>query len=1001
MRQSTLKAIMRLFALVKQFNNRTINQTHALEAVSIFLGEYTNVAEGDEILNIYKYHVETFSQRKYSAKTESLFSVKCTIICSSIVGELSKQTRLHLLITILDILTQGQTLRGESLDLVKTLGIIFQLQRSEVNDIFEFSLMSGAWKTDNIIAIVPQERTEWPIRQILKPTINGEVVFLYNRITNTIFYKHTGTKELFIRNSSLTKPNRVYIFEKGGVIENYKISPIFFGYLYGLFCHHSLRDNNLLSIKDLSYKFPDGVMGVHPLSFSLQSGEMVGVIGNSGAGKTTLLNLLAGNLKPTTGTVTLNGVDWYGLGKSRYPYLGLIPQDDLLVKELTVFQNLYFTARLCLPLKSPLQTAKAVMQTLDELGLSEIKKLKVGEPEKNIISGGQRKRLNMALEFVRKPQILFVDEPTSGLSSTDSERIIDIIKQKTQQGIIALVNIHQPSSSIFKLFDKILVLDKGGRAVFFGNPVDSLLHLKTITTEVNASERECAVCGNVNPEQILSIIESKRLKADGMPTEHRLYSPEFWYNHFRELNTNIPPSNTSPLPRRNTKQSPKRLQFSVFIRRNLLSMLSDRQFLVISLLEAPLLALILSLLSKHTRGVASESYTLWGNENLPAYLLMSVIVAMFLGLMLGAERIIRDRNIIQREKFLGLSRFSYINSKLVCLFVFLLVQISLFVAVGNSVLEIKNGWFNTWVILFSIAFNAGLLGLNLSSGLRTTVAIYISIPILLMPQLLLNGSLIPFDKLNSKIATHQNVPTIANLAVSRWGFEALLVNQFVNNEYDKNFIHINRRESSLRYINGYLIPEIEQVAQELKRNAGGQDIDENLIMLLSNGIEKLGGANQLKQTASLIPSNLLYADTLLGQLQVLRKYVSEDLKRITAVRDSLTMSLVDSHEDINYITNLKYNHSNEAVSNLVLARKETVKIIRTDQDFVRKFEPIYLLPDSNLGAAHFLSQYKVVGGIPIPAEWFNVLIIWLISLLLYVSLYFDLLRKILSLISKH
>lgn len=996
MKQSTLKAIMRLFALVKQFNSNPNTQSSALETVHAFLGEYTNLAESNEIINIYNYHVDTLSKRTYTVKSESLFSLKCTIICTTIVGELTKRTRLHLVLSALDILTQSNKLSDESLDLVKTLSIVLQIQRSEINDILAFSLLDSAWKTDNIITFSATKREGWMVCHIEEPNIVGELHFLYNRLTNTIFCKHTSAKELFIRNGSLTKPNRVYLLDKGGVIENYKIKSIFFGALYSLFSLANKHEKISLRVKDLSYRFPDGVMGIQPLSFTLFSGEMVGVIGNSGAGKTTLLNLLAGNLHPTSGTVYINGTDWYALGSDNHSYIGLIPQEDLLVKELTVFQNLYFTARLCLPEKTPLQTAKAVLQTLDEMGLSEIKRLKVGTPEKNIISGGQRKRLNMALEFIRKPQILFIDEPTSGLSSTDSDRIIDIIKHKSQQGAIALVNIHQPSSNIFKMFDKILVLDKGGRAVFFGNPIDSLLHLKTITTEVNSSERECLACGNVNPEQILSIIETKKLKSDGMPTEQRLYSPEFWYNHFLESNSRIPAPEATPLPTQNTSRTSKFRQLVLFAQRNLLTMISDRQFVIISLIEAPLLALLLAFLSKQFGSANSQIYTLFSNQNIPAYLLMSIIVAMFLGLMMGAERIIRDRNIIQREKFMGLSRFAYINSKLVCLFVFLFVQVSLFVLVGNWILGITDGWLNTWLILFSIAFNAGLLGSNLSSGLKTSVAIYISIPILLMPQLLLNGSLIPFDRLHPAAASHQNVPGIANLAVSRWGFEVLLVNQFVNNRYQKLYHELDQQESQLRYFNGYLIPEIEHVVNEIKQTKSSIVIPEDLFELLNNGIEQLGGNNQLLRTSSKIQQNRQYADSLLQQLQGLKRIVSADLNIISKERNNRTSILIQQLGDTEKLSLIKEKYSNEAVRDLVLSRKEPQKILRANNTFIRKYEPIFAIPTSRWGNAHFLSQNKSLGGLLVSTIGFNILIIWIISLFLYVALYFDWLKKLLS-----
>src|SRR5690606_30368262 len=118
--------------------------------------------------------------------------------------------------------------------------------------------------------------------------------------------------------------------------------------------------------------------------------------------------------------------------------------------------------------------------TLGSLGLADKKDLKVGSPLNKVISGGQRKRLNIALELVREPSVLFLDEPTSGLSSKDSENIIDLLRELTLKGKLIFTVIHQPSSDIFKMFDKVAILDQGGYLVYFGNPVESVIHFKTL-----------------------------------------------------------------------------------------------------------------------------------------------------------------------------------------------------------------------------------------------------------------------------------------------------------------------------------------------------------------------------------------------------------------------------------------------------------------------------------------------------------------------------------------
>jgi ABC-type multidrug transport system ATPase subunit len=125
------------------------------------------------------------------------------------------------------------------------------------------------------------------------------------------------------------------------------------------------------------------------------------------------------------------------------------------------------------------------------------------------ISGGQRKRLNCGLELIREPSVLFVDEPTSGLSSRDSENIMDLLKELALKGKLIFVVIHQPSSEIFKMFDKLMITDTGGYPIYHGNPLDAIVYFKTAVQAINQSESECTRCGNVNPEQIFNIIEGE------------------------------------------------------------------------------------------------------------------------------------------------------------------------------------------------------------------------------------------------------------------------------------------------------------------------------------------------------------------------------------------------------------------------------------------------------------------------------------------------------------
>ena len=175
------------------------------------------------------------------------------------------------------------------------------------------------------------------------------------------------------------------------------------------------------------------------------------------------------------------------------------------------------------------------MRFLFQLDFLKTKDLKVGNPLSKTISGGQRKRLNIALELIREPSILFVDEPTSGLSSNDSEIIMDLLKVLALKGKLIFVVIHQPSSEIYKMFDQLIILDVGGYPIYKGDPVDAVVYFKKLINHVNADESECETCGNVNPEQIFNIIDMKVVDEYGEFTDNRKVSPLEWNKHYQKL----------------------------------------------------------------------------------------------------------------------------------------------------------------------------------------------------------------------------------------------------------------------------------------------------------------------------------------------------------------------------------------------------------------------------------------------------------------------------------
>ena len=188
---------------------------------------------------------------------------------------------------------------------------------------------------------------------------------------------------------------------------------------------------------------------------------------------------------------------------------------------------------------------------------------------------------------------------------------------------------------------------------------------------------------------------------------------------------------------------------------------------------------------------------------------MCVIVALFIGLTVSAEEIIRDRKILKRESFLNLSWSSYLNSKIVVLFILAAIQSISFILVGNFILGIKWMTFSYFIIIFSTIASANLIGLNISSALNSVVTIYITIPFILVPQLLFSGVIVSFNKLHRNFMSVEYVPVIGDLMISRWAYEALAVNQFKNNEFEKYFFNVEKEISHLSFQSMFRLPELQ------------------------------------------------------------------------------------------------------------------------------------------------------------------------------------------------
>lgn len=214
---------------------------------------------------------------------------------------------------------------------------------------------------------------------------------------------------------------------------------------------------------------------LYDISGEVKPGEMVAIMGSSGAGKTTLLNVLAGRVEGgrLEGRVLLNGAKRTKQFRRQAAY---VEQTDLLFSNLTVRETLAFTAKLRLPGSlSDKQKTEQVESVINELGLEKCAETFIGGIFLRGVSGGEKRRVSIGVEMITHPNLIFLDEPTSGLDSTTAYRVISSVKKLSTRGRSVLVTIHQPKSSIFNMFDKVILLAQG-KLIFFGSPAQALIH---------------------------------------------------------------------------------------------------------------------------------------------------------------------------------------------------------------------------------------------------------------------------------------------------------------------------------------------------------------------------------------------------------------------------------------------------------------------------------------------------------------------------------------------
>ncbi|QIF01485.1 ATP-binding cassette domain-containing protein [Roseimicrobium sp. ORNL1] len=600
-------------------------------------------------------------------------------------------------------------------------------------------------------------------------------------------------------------------------------------------CHFADRiieeERNVIrhvELREVGHRYGGQGSALDGISLSVRRGEMICVMGPSGCGKSTLLRVLGGQLKPKVGDIMMNGFPLYGSLPNLTPYIAYIPQEDAFDALLKVQENLDYSVAVRCPHLPAEERRKRVDAKLVELGLNELRHRLAGTPEQKHLSGGERKRLNAGLDMIGIADVYLFDEPTSGLSSKDSEHVLELIRSLARNKIV-MCSIHQPSMKLLQMFDKALLLDKGGKMAFFGTPQGMLEYFWGAYCEETGQAGNGSRMGGdlalpdiVTPDLVFDVLETPlrdisgdiihEQTSDGHLVPARRFPPNFWRDRFQThvLLRSVSQQETRrdhdhsrhdslsghrkiPKPPRLTLRE-EGLLLATMIKRAFLSKLRNRANLLTTLLEAPMLAVLISMVLRYSE---DDSYTFASAFHIPSYLFLTLVVAMFLGLTNSADEVIRDRHMLNRERNHNLRIGYYVTGKILSLSAFALIQCVIYLIIGNAILELREMFLVHLFWMFLTSLSGAVLGLLVSTlvhDIRTALNI---IPLMLIPQIILGGALIKYEEMNRNLdfvysirhwvekkegaeaepASKLKVPFICHFMPLRWSYESAIISQ--------------------------------------------------------------------------------------------------------------------------------------------------------------------------------------------------------------------------------
>lgn len=502
------------------------------------------------------------------------------------------------------------------------------------------------------------------------------------------------------------------------------------------------------------------------VSLTIRPGEFVALMGPSGAGKSTLMNALSGYTIPTSGAVFADGLNLHEHFELFRGQLGYVPQDDVMHRRLTVGQALYYTARLRFPPDhSDQEIKRRISEVLSQLGLQGTEDIVIGSPETKGISGGQRKRVNLAMELLTDPAVLFLDEPTSGLSSEDALMVIRVLRTLADRGKTILMTIHQPSLDAFRLTDLLVMISRDaspsqpGRMVYFGPSYPHAIHFFNPQTQAELHRDRIP-----QPDEILRGLATK-------PTSHwtKQYERSSYRDDFVTKRQGQVASPHAEGRRRLGREAGLRQAWTL-LRRNISLKRSDPSSWVLLLSQAPVIAILIAIVlgPQAVQSIDSQSWHDVSHATATTLFLL-VLSSLWCGCSNAVREIVGEWAVYRRERMVNLKIPSYILAKLAVLSGLSGLQALMLLGITYSACGLDGSFLKLFAVLWLTSIVGVAIGLLVSALAPTSEFAVASLPLLVLPMVMLGGVLQPLPNMGDAA----RILSLGNPA--RWAFEASLL----------------------------------------------------------------------------------------------------------------------------------------------------------------------------------------------------------------------------------